>query len=271
MLDAERVKEFCPIINISPDVRYPVLGGALQRRGGTARHDRVAWGLATRASERGVDIVEHAEVTGFLRGKGGAVTGVETTRGAIGANKVALVAAGHTSVLASMVGLRLPVQSHPLQALVSALYEPVLNCVVMSNAVHVYVSQADKGEFVMGAGIDSYNGYGQRGSFHVIEHQMAAACELFPVFRHAALLRTWGGIVDICPDASPIIDATPIPGLFLNCGWGTGGFKATPGSGWTFAETVATAEQSDLAKPYALERFSSGALIDEHGAAGVAH
>jgi sarcosine oxidase subunit beta len=271
MLDAKQVKEFCPIINISPDVRYPVLGGALQRRGGTARHDRVAWGLATRASERGVDIVEHAEVTGFLRGDGGAVTGVETTRGAIRANKVALVAAGHTSVLASMVGLRLPVQSHPLQALVSALYEPVLNCVVMSNAVHVYVSQADKGEFVMGAGIDSYNGYGQRGSFHVIEHQMAAACELFPVFRHAALLRTWGGIVDICPDASPIIDATPIPGLFLNCGWGTGGFKATPGSGWTFAETVATAEQSDLAKPYALERFSSGALIDEHGAAGVAH
>jgi sarcosine oxidase, subunit beta len=271
MLDAKQVKEFCPIINISPDVRYPVLGGALQRRGGTARHDQVAWGLATRASERGVDIVEHAEVTGFLRGDGGAVTGVETTRGAIRANKVALVAAGHTSVLTSMVGLRLPVQSHPLQALVSALYEPVLNCVVMSKAVHVYVSQADKGEFVMGAGIDAYNGYGQRGSFHVIEHQMAAACELFPVFRHAALLRTWGGIVDICPDASPIIDATPIPGLFLNCGWGTGGFKATPGSGWTFAETVATGEESELAKPYALERFSTGALIDEHGAAGVAH
>ena len=270
-LEPSRVKELVPIINISPDVRYPVMGATLQRRGGIARHDKVAWAYATRASELGVDIVEHAEVTGFLRGDGGSVTGVETTRGTIRANKVALVAAGHTSVLASMVGLRLPVQSHPLQALVSALYQPVLNCVVMSNAVHVYVSQADKGELVMGAGIDAYNGYGQRGSFHVIEHQMAAACELFPMFKHAALLRTWGGIVDICPDASPIIDATPIPGLFLNCGWGTGGFKATPGSGWVFAETVAHGEQSALAKPYALARFSTGALIDEHGAAGVAH
>ena len=142
---------------------------------------------------------------------------------------MALAAAGHTSVLASMVGLRLPLQSHPLQALVSALYEPVLGCVVMSNAVHVYVSQADKGELVMGAGIDAYNGYGQRGSFHVIEHQMAAAVELFPMFAHASMLRTWGGIVDVCPDASPIIGPTPIAGLFLNCGWGTGGFKATPG------------------------------------------
>ena len=271
MLDAKQVQEFCPIIDISPGARYPVLGGALQRRGGTARHDRVAWGLATRASDRGVDIVEHAEVTGFLRGSGGAVTGVETTRGAIRANKVALAAAGHTSVLAAMVGLRLPVQSHPLQALVSALYEPVLNCVVLSNAVHVYVSQADKGELVMGAGIDSYNGYGQRGSFHVIEHQMAAALELFPMFAHASMLRTWGGIVDVCPDASPIIGPTPIPGLFLNCGWGTGGFKATPGSGWVYAETVANGEASDLAKPYALERFTTGALIDEHGAAAVAH
>ena len=131
----------------------------------------------------------------------------------------------------------MPLQSHPLQALVSALYEPVLGCVVMSNAVHVYVSQADKGELVMGAGIDAYNGYGQRGSFHVIEHQMAAALELFPMFAHASMLRTWGGIVDVCPDASPIIGPTPIPGLFLNCGWGTGGFKATPGSGWVYAET----------------------------------
>jgi sarcosine oxidase subunit beta len=271
MLDAQQVKEFCPIINISPDVRYPVLGGALQRRGGTARHDRMAWAFATRASELGVDIVEHCEVTGFLRGDGGAVTGVETVRGPIRAKKVALVAAGHTSVLASMVGLRLPLQSHPLQALVSALYEPVLDCVIMSAAVHVYVSQADKGEFVMGAGIDQYNGYGQRGSFHVIEHQLAAAVELFPIFRHASLLRTWGGIVDVNPDASPIIDVTPIPGLFLNCGWGTGGFKATPGSGWVFAETIAHGEPSDLAKPYGLERFTTGALIDEHGAAGVAH
>jgi sarcosine oxidase subunit beta len=163
------------------------------------------------------------------------------------------------------------VQSHPLQALVSVLMEPVLNCVVMSNAVHVYVSQADKGELVMGAGIDSYNSYAQRGSFHVIEHQMAAAIELFPIFARAKVLRTWGGTVDVCPDASPIIGLTPVPGLFLNCGWGTGGFKATPGSGWVFADTVANARPHPLAAPYALERFTAGALIDEHGAAGVAH
>jgi sarcosine oxidase subunit beta len=151
------------------------------------------------------------------------------------------------------------------------LLEPVLGCVVMSNAVHVYVSQADKGELVMGAGIDPYNGYAQRGSFHVIEHQLAAAIELFPVFAHAKLLRTWGGIVDVCPDASPILSRTPIENLYLNCGWGTGGFKATPGSGWVFADLIARGEPGPLARPYALERFATGALIDEHGAAGVAH
>ena len=270
-LTADEVEAFCPIVNISPDVRYPVLGATLQRRGGVARHDKVAWGYATAASNLGVDIVEHSEVTGFGRGRGGRVEGVETTRGTIRANKTAVVAAGHTSVLAAMVGLRLPLQSHPLQALVSALYEPVLDCVVMSNAVHVYVSQADKGELVMGAGIDPYNGYAQRGSFHVIEHQLAAAIELFPVFAHAKLLRSWGGIVDVCPDASPIVSRTPIENLYLNCGWGTGGFKATPGSGWVFADLIARGEPGPLAGPYALERFTTGALIDEHGAAGVAH
>jgi sarcosine oxidase subunit beta len=269
-LTAEEVASFCPIVNISPDVRYPVLGATLQRRGGVARHDKVAWGYATAASNLGVDIVEHSEVTGFVSGAGDRVEGVETTRGTIRANRTALVAAGHTSVLAAMVGLRLPLRSHPLQALVSALYEPILDCVVMSNAVHVYVSQADKGELVMGAGIDAYNGYAQRGSFHVIEHQMAAALELFPIFEHASLLRTWAGIVDVCPDASPIVGPTPIDGLFLNCGWGTGGFKATPGSGWAFAELIATGA-SELARPYGLERFTTGALIDEHGAAAVAH
>ncbi|HEY6568446.1 MAG TPA: sarcosine oxidase subunit beta family protein [Actinomycetota bacterium] len=270
-LDTAQVKEFCPLINVSPEVRYPVLGGTLQRRGGVARHDKVAWGYARGADRQGVDIVEHAEVTGFVRGDGGRVEGVETTRGTIRAQKVALAAAGHTSVLASMVGLRLPIQSHPLQALVSALYEQVLDCVVMSNAVHVYVSQADKGELVMGAGIDAYNGYGQRGSFHVIEHQMAAAVELFPMFAHASMLRTWGGIVDVSPDASPIVGPTPIDGLFINCGWGTGGFKGTPASGWAYAETIASGEAGALARPFALERFTTGALIDEHGAAAVAH
>ncbi|HET7235661.1 MAG TPA: sarcosine oxidase subunit beta family protein [Actinomycetota bacterium] len=270
-LTPEEIAELCPFVNVSPDVRYPVMGGTLQRRGGVARHDQVAWAFATRASERGIDIVEHAEVTGFLRGAGGGVEGVRTSRGDIAAGRVALVAAGHTSVLASMVGLRLPIQSHPLQALVSVLLEPIVDCVVMSNAVHVYVSQADKGELVMGAGIDAYNGYAQRGSFHVIEHQMAAAVELFPVFAHAKLLRTWGGIVDVCPDASPILSATPVENLFVNCGWGTGGFKATPGSGWAFAELVASGEPGELARPFGLERFTTGALIDEHGAAAVAH
>jgi sarcosine oxidase subunit beta len=268
-LEPSEVAEVCPIVNVSPDLRYPVMGATYQRRGGVARHDQVAWAYATRASELGVDIVEHAEVTGFIV-DGNRVGGVDTTRGRIRAGRVALAAAGHTSVLASMLGVRLPLRSHPLQALVSALYEPVLDCVVMSNAVHVYVSQADKGELVMGAGIDPYNGYAQRGSFHVIEQQMAAAVELFPIFAHASLLRTWAGIVDVCPDASPIIDRAPIDGLFLNCGWGTGGFKATPGSGWTYAELIATGA-SALARPFVLDRFTSGALIDEHGAAAVAH
>jgi sarcosine oxidase subunit beta len=270
-LEPDQVKAFCPIVNISKDVRYPVLGATLQRRGGIARHDKMAWGFANAADRRGVDIVEHCEVTGFLRGDGGRVTGVTTTRGDIRAKTVALVPAGHTSVLASMVGLRLPLQSHPLQALVSILLEPVLHCVVMSNAVHVYVSQAEKGELVMGAGIDAFNSYTQRGSFHVIERQMAASLELFPIFAQAKVLRTWAGIVDVCPDASPIIGRTPIDGLYLNCGWGTGGFKATPGSGWVFADTIANERPHPLAEPYALERFVTGALIDEHGAAAVAH
>jgi sarcosine oxidase, subunit beta len=269
-VEPDEVAAICPIVNVSPSLRYPVLGATLQRRGGTARHDKVAWAYASRASELGVDIVEHAEVTGFVRGHGGRVEGVETSRGTIRAGKVALAAAGHTSVLAAMVGLRLPLQSHPLQALVSALYEPILDCVVMSNKVHVYVSQADKGELVMGAGIDPYHGYAQRGSFHVIEHQLAAAVELFPRFASAQLLRTWGGIVDVCPDASPIVGPSGIDGLFLNCGWGTGGFKATPGAGWAYADLIATGE-SELAGPFSLDRFTTGALIDEHGAAAVAH
>jgi sarcosine oxidase, subunit beta len=269
-LTPEGVREVCPIVNVSPGLRYPVMGATLQRRGGVARHDKVAWAFATRASELGVDIVEHAEVTGFIR-HGDRVTGVRTSRGDIAAGRVALAAAGHTSVLASMVGIRLPLQSHPLQALVSVLLEPILDCVVMSNAVHVYVSQADKGELVMGAGIDAYNGYAQRGSFHVIEHQLAAAVELFPVFAHAKVLRTWAGIVDVCPDASPIVSTTPLENLYLNCGWGTGGFKATPGSGWVYADLITNGVSGELARPFALERFTTGALIDEHGAAAVAH
>ncbi|MGH3663782.1 MAG: sarcosine oxidase subunit beta family protein [Micromonosporaceae bacterium] len=269
-LDTGQVKELVPILNTSPELRYPVLGATYQARAGIAKHDYVAWGFARGADARGVHLIQDCEVTGFDV-TGGRVTGVKTSRGDIGAGTVALCAAGHTSVLAEMLGFRLPLQSHPLQALVSELLEPVLDTVVMSNAVHVYVSQAHKGELVMGAGIDTYNGYGQRGSFHVIESQMAAAVELFPIFARAHVLRTWGGIVDVSPDASPIIGLTPVDGVLVNCGWGTGGFKATPGAGWVYADTIAHGRPHPLAAPFALERFATGALIDEHGAAAVAH
>ncbi len=269
-LDADEVAKVCPILNTSPDIRYPVLGATFQPRAGIAKHDHVAWAFARACDAMGVDIIQHCEVTGFVR-DGDRVVGVETTRGRIGAGVVGLTAAGHSSVLAEAAGFRLPIQSHPLQALVSELYEPVHPTVVMSNHVHVYASQAHKGELVMGAGVDSYNGYGQRGSFHVIEHQMAAAVELFPIFARAHLLRTWGGIVDVSPDASPIIGPTPVDGLFVNCGWGTGGFKATPSAGWTMAHTMATGEPHPLNRPFGLERFTTGALVDEHGAAAVAH
>lgn len=269
-VNAQQVKELCPIVNISPDVRYPVLGATYQPRAGIAKHDYVAWGFARAADALGVDLIQDCEVTGIETVRGRA-TAVHTTRGTIGAGKVALCAAGHTSVLARMVGLDLPLQSHPLQALVSELLEPVHPTVVMSNAVHVYVSQAHKGELVMGAGVDSSNGYGQRGAFHIIERQMAAALELFPVFARAHLLRTWAGIVDTTPDASPIVGLTPVENLFLNCGWGTGGFKATPGVGWCFADTVAQGRSHALTEAFTLERFTTGALVDEHGASAVAH
>jgi sarcosine oxidase subunit beta len=269
-LTPDEVRGVCPIVNTSPDLRYPVLGATYQPRAGIAKHDYVAWGFARRADAAGVDLIQECEVTGFTT-DGDRVTGVRTTRGDIAAGKVALCAAGHTSVLADMLGLRLPIQSHPLQALVSELLEPVHPTVVMSNAVHVYVSQAHKGELVMGAGIDAYTGYGQRGAFHIIERQMAAAVELFPVFARAHLLRTWGGIVDVSPDASPIVGHTPYENLYLNCGWGTGGFKATPGVGWCLAHTIARDEPHPYNAPFTLDRFATGALVDEHGAAAVAH
>jgi sarcosine oxidase subunit beta len=269
-LSASQVKAFCPILNIGNDVRYPILGATLQRRGGVARHDAVAWGFARAADSRGVDIIQNCEVTGIRR-DGGRVVGVDTTRGYISARKVGVVAAGHNSVVAAMAGLRVPIESHPLQALVSEPIKPIINCVVMSNAVHVYVSQSDKGELVIGAGIDGFVSYAERGSFHIIENQIAACLELFPIFSRLRMMRSWAGIVDVCPDASPIIGKTPVHGLYLNAGWGTGGFKATPGSGRVFAHTIATDEPHPLSAPFQLDRFVSGALIDEHGAAAVAH
>ena len=219
MLTPAQIKALVPILDTSPNARYPVLGASLQRRGGVARHDAVAWGFARGADARGVDVIQSCEVTG-IRQRGGTVEGVETSRGYIRAKKVGVVVAGHASVLAAMAGFRLPIESHPLQALVSEPIKPIHHSVVMSNAVHVYVSQSDKGELVIGAGIDGYNSYAQRGSFPVIEDQMGALIELFPIFSRLKMLRHWAGIVDVCPDASPIISKTPVRNLYFNCGWG---------------------------------------------------
>ena len=270
VVSPERIKQIAPLINISSDCRYPILGASWQPRGGTARHDAVAWGYARGADALGVDLIQETEVIGIRR-KNGTVLGVETTQGFIGARKVACVTAGNSGVVAAMAGLRLPVESRPLQALVSEPVKPCLDTVVMSNAVHGYISQSDKGDLVIGAGVDGYNGYGQRGSFHIIEHTLQAICELFPAFSRVRMNRQWGGVVDTCPDACPIISKTSVKGLYFNCGWGTGGFKATPGSGYVFADTVANDHPHPLAAAFDIDRFNTGALIDEHGAAGVAH
>ena len=270
VLDVKQIQEIVPHMDCSANRRYPVLGASWQPRAGVARHDAVAWGFARGADALGVDLLQQTEVTGF-RISGGKVLGVETNRGFIGAKTVGCVAAGNSGVLAKMAGFKLPVESHPLQALVSEPMKPILDTVVMSNHVHGYVSQSDKGDLVIGAGIDGYNGYGQRGSYPTIEHTLQAIIELFPIFSRVRMNRQWGGIVDTTPDACPIISATPVGGLFFNCGWGTGGFKATPGSGHVFAATLADGKAHPLAAPFTIDRFISGKLIDEHGAAGVAH
>jgi len=270
-LTPQQAQAFCPPLAIGSELRYPVLGAALQRRGGVARHDTVAWGYARAADALGVDILQNCEVTAIDRDATGAVTGVQTTRGAIRAPKIGVVAAGHTSVVMAMAGVRLPLESYPLQALVSEPVKPVLPCVVMSNTIHAYVSQSDKGELVIGAGTDAYTSYTQRGALHIATHTLDAICELFPRFRRLRMLRNWGGIVDVTPDRSPILGRTPVPGLYVNCGWGTGGFKATPGSGHLFAWTMARDAPHPINAPFALDRFRDGATIDEAAAAAVAH
>ncbi len=270
-MTADQAKSFCPPLEIGSDARYPVLGAALQRRGGIARHDAVAWAYARAASALGVDIIQNCAVTAINRDPSGAVSGVETTRGPIAARRIGVVTAGHTSVLMAMAGLRMPLESFPLQALVSEPVKPVLPCVVMSNTVHAYISQSDKGELVIGAGTDMYPSYSQAGGLHIGVETLQAICEMFPSFRRLRMLRSWGGIVDTTPDRSPILGLTPVPGLFVNCGWGTGGFKATPGSGDVFAATIATGTPHTLAAPFSLDRFTSGRLIDEAAAAAVAH
>ena len=269
-LDAEGCRAFCPPLDIHQQ-RYPVVGGALQRRGGVARHDAVAWGYARAAATLGVDIVQNCEVTGITRGADGAVTALSTSKGEIRTGKIGVVAAGSTSLVMAMAGVRMPLESFPLQALVSEPVKPVFPCVVMSNTVHAYISQSDKGELVIGAGTDQYPSYSQAGGVQILSHTLEAICELFPMFRRMRMLRSWGGIVDTTSDRSPIIGLTPVPGLFVNCGWGTGGFKATPGSGHVFAATIARGEPHPIAAPFSLDRFATGRLIDEAAAAAVAH
>ena len=269
-LTPEEARAVCPLLQLE-DIRYPVLGAAFQKSGGTARHDAVAWGYARAADALGVDIIENCEVTGIRRDTRGAVQALETTRGLIQARKVGVSAAGHSSVILKMAGVQLPLESYPLQALVSEPVKPIFPCVVMSNTIHAYISQSDKGELVIGAGTDAYTSYTQRGGLHITSHALEAICELFPMFRRMRMLRSWGGIVDVSPDRSPMLARTPVRGLYVNCGWGTGGFKATPGAAHLFAWTIAHDSPHPINAPFTIERFSEGRLIDEAAAAAVAH
>ena len=267
-ISPEKVKSLVPIINIDGP-RYPVLGALWQSRGGTARHDAVAWGYARACSDMGMDIIQQCEVTG-IRQINGQVQGVETNKGSIDCQKLGIVVAGHTGVLADMAGFRMPVEAVALQALVSEPIKPCMDVVVMANTVHGYMSQSDKGEMVIGGGADGFNNYTQRGSFHHVEETVRALIETFPIISRLKMLRWWGGIVDMTGDRSPILSKTPVGNIFINCGWGTGGFKAIPGSGWAMAELMAKGHSS-LTEEFSLNRFKEGKFIDESVAAGVAH
>ena len=271
LLTREAVAARAPLLDMSREARFPVLGGFMQRRAGTARHDAVAWGYARAADALGVDILQNCEVTGFVKGAAGEVTGVDTSRGRIGAARIGIAAAGHSSVLAKLAGFALPVTSYGLQAMVTEPVKPALDTVVLSPGTGAYVSQSDKGEMVLGASLDLFPSYAQRGSFAVTQSILAATLAIFPSFSRLRLLRQWAGIVDVVHDSSPIIGATPVPGLFINCGWGTGGFKAIPVGGWTLAHVLASGRSHELAEPFGLERFHNGRLIDEAAAAGIAH
>ena len=263
LLDADAIRGMLPFLDFD-NARFPIQGGLLQRRGGTARHDAVVWGFARAASERGVDIVQNCEVTGFLR-EGGRITGVQTTRGDIRAAKVGIAVAGSTSRLGQMAGLRLPIESHVLQAFVSEAIKPLIHCVVTFGAGHFYVSQSDKGGLVFGGDIDGYNSYAQRGNLPTVEDVCESGMALMPAIGRVRMLRSWGGIMDMSMDGSPIIDHTPLPGLYLNAGWCYGGFKATPASGYCFAHLLARDEPHETARAYRLDRFATGHLLDEKG------
>jgi sarcosine oxidase subunit beta len=264
-LDLDQVRKMVPILDTSPGARYPIVGGLLQPRGGTARHDAVAWGYARGADARGVDIIQNCEVTGF-RSEGGRVRGVETTRGPIAAKKVGMVVAGHSTHVGRMAGLRLPIETHLLQAFVSEPLKPLLHHVVSTSVGHFYVSQSDKGELVMGGDLDMYNSYAQRGNLPILQHTMMGGLALFPCFSRLRMMRHWAGIMDMTMDGSPIIDKSPVDQLYLNCGWCYGGFKATPASGYVFAHTIAREEPHPMNARFRLDRFETGAILDDKGA-----
>ncbi|HTZ77622.1 MAG TPA: sarcosine oxidase subunit beta family protein [Stellaceae bacterium] len=263
LLNTEGVRRLVPILDFDA-ARFPVKGGLLQRRGGTARHDAVVWGYARAASGRGVDIVQNCEVTGLIR-EGGRVVGVETTRGTIRARKIGMAVAGNSSRVAAMAGLRLPIESHVLQAFVSEAIKPCIPNVITFGAGHFYISQSDKGGLVFGGDIDGYNSYAQRGNLPMVETVCEGGMALLPWIGRLRVLRSWGGIMDMTMDGSPIIDRTPIEGLYINAGWCYGGFKATPASGWCFAHLIARDEPFKVAAAYRLDRFAAGHLIDERG------
>lgn len=264
LLNRDEVAQYVPLLDCSADARYPIMGGLLQPRGGTVRHDAVAWGYARAADARGVDVIQQCEVTGFRR-SGNRIEGVETSRGYIRAKKVGLAVAGHTGHVASLAGLKLPIETHVLQALVSEPVKPILDTVVTSGAVHFYVSQSDKGELVLGGDLDFYNSYGQRSNLPPVEHAIQALIALFPSFSRLRMLRTWGGVMDMSMDGSPIIGKTPIANLYMTAGWCYGGFKATPASGWCLAHTIAEDRPHELNAAFSLDRFASGHTLDEHG------
>jgi sarcosine oxidase subunit beta len=270
IIDRDELAGWAPGLDLSPRARIPVLGGFVQRRAGTARHDAVAWGYARAASALGVDILQNCEVRGFLT-TDGRVTGIETNRGRIAAGRIGIAAAGHSSVLAALAGFRLPVTSYALQALVSEPVKPVLDTVVLSPGTGAYLSQSDKGELVIGAMLDLFPSYAQRGSFAITQSILAGVLAMFPAYARLKMLRQWAGIVDVVHDSSPIIGPTPVAGLYINCGWGTGGFKGIPVGGWTLAHVLATGENHPLAEPFQLERFTTGRLVDEAAASGIAH
>ena len=270
LLGRDDLKKMIPFADFSETCRFPIHGGLMQPRGGTARHDAVAWGYARQADSMGVDIIQNCEVTGFDVNNG-KIEGVQTSRGNIKTKKVGLCVAGSTTLLADMLNMRLPIEAHVLQACVSEPVKPLLHNVVTFGAGHFYCSQSDKGEMVMGGDLDGYNSYAQRGNMPMIQHVLTGGLAVFPNFSRLKMLRTWGGIMDMSMDGSPIIDKTHIEGVYLNCGWCYGGFKATPGSANVFAHTIAKDEPHKINAPFALSRFSDGRLIDEHGAAAVAH